>query len=69
MVIHCCEKKSFFIKPIVSDHLSIYQSDGETDEKFTKFSTDEISAKILCYEYGSDFVYMPLLHTLDIFSN
>lgn len=61
-------KKSFFKKPIDSVYLSIYESDGETTEELMQFNTNEISAKIMCVEFGSEFVYMPLLHTLDIFS-
>lgn len=63
------QKKSFFTKPMDSVYLSIFQSDGKTATEPFQFNTDEISAKIMCLEFGSEFVYMPLLHTLDIFSN
>lgn len=62
-------RESFFTTPMDSAYLSIFQSDGKTTEELIEFNTDDISAKMICLKFGAEFVYMPLLHTLDIFSN
>lgn len=60
---------SFFTRPIVSTELSIYQSNGAVSGELTRYDTHEISAKLMCLESGPQFVYIPILHTLDQFAN
>lgn len=63
------DKRDFFINPIKSSYLSIYQSDGDITSELFDYDIASISAKMICLNYESEYVYMPLLHTLKCFIN
>lgn len=56
----------FFKKPIKSNNLSIFKSDGELSETLCMHEISSIAAKMVCLELETSFVYIPLLHTLEI---
>lgn len=58
------QKKEFFIHPLPSRYLDIYISNGETKESIF-FDISEIRSKLMCLSYKNDFVFIPLLHSLD----
>lgn len=54
----------FFTRPYFSHKTDIYLSNGEKgEEKMYEFS--EIKAKLMCLSYKEDYVYIPLLHSID----
>lgn len=59
------EKNDFFTKPVNSSKLDIFLSNGELDDQLNSYNLQEIEAKIICLPYGTDFVFIPLLHTMD----
>lgn len=59
------EKTDFFEKPIKSSHLNIYKSDGSHGPP-RLYALHEIKCKLISLQYKSKFVFMPLIHTLDI---
>lgn len=63
------QKDAFFTEPINSINLSIFQSDGKVGQDLFSYNIEDIAAKIMCLEFKSAFVYMPILHTLDEFTN
>lgn len=58
------ELKNYFNYPLKSYKLNIYVSDGET-ESATFWDIKLIVAKLICLPSGQDFVYIPILHTLE----
>lgn len=60
------EKSPFFLNPLNSTRLSIFKSDGQLRTELCHFEINSIVAKIICIEYESEYVYMPILHTLEI---
>lgn len=59
-------KDPFFVTPINSTKLNIYLSDGEMENKDQIFDISTVSAKIFCLPFHSNFVFIPLLHSLDV---
>lgn len=53
----------FFRQPVSSSRLNIYMSNGIT-ASIKPFSLECIKSKMLCLPYDSNFVFLPLLHTL-----
>lgn len=60
------EKKDFFIKPFKSSFIDIYLCEKES-ENDRPYQLNEIKCKMFCLCYDDKFVFVPLLHTLDIF--
>lgn len=56
-------KEDFFEQPVSSKFLHIFKSDGETGP-ITPFHLQTIKSKMICLSHKSDFIFMPLLHTL-----
>lgn len=60
------QKSPFFMKPLDSQKLFIFKSNGELNSELCMHGIDSIVAKMICLAIGTHFVYMPILHTLDI---
>lgn len=63
---HLITKGPFFSTPFVSTDYFIFMSDGETSTNLCMHEVNSIRAKMICLEIGEKFVFMPLLHTLEI---
>lgn len=61
-------KGRFFDKPIKSDKLNIYKSDGKLGEEACIYNMNTVAAKMICLDFESNFVYIPILHSLEILS-
>lgn len=61
-------KGAFFLKPLNSAKLNIFMSDGELNNEISTFDINAIAAKMICLESESNFVYIPILHSLEILS-
>lgn len=59
------KKEHFFSYPASSGYLDIFQSDGEKKE-IESFELKEIKAKMLCLTLNNKFIFIPLLHTLEL---
>lgn len=72
-------KYNFFVKPFPSSRLNIFASKGIIDknsERHTKYICDfsdptlyslsNIKYKLFCLLYHNEFIFISLLHTLDI---
>lgn len=57
-----CEKLNFFETPFSSSKISIYISNGETDEELS-YSLDSVVCKMVCLTYQRKFIFIPLVHT------
>lgn len=60
-------KSEFFSKPIKSTSLNIFKSDADclsTEECMHELNS--IAAKMICLHLASEFVFIPILHTLEI---
>lgn len=62
-------KSPFFHQPLTSTRLNIYMSNGELNNEASTYEIHTIAAKMICLEYKSSFVYMPILHSLETLSN
>lgn len=58
------EKGMFFMSPISSIKLDIYESNGELETKLKPYEIQSFKAKMLCLTYKSRVVFIPLLHTI-----
>lgn len=58
------ELKTYFNYPLKSSKLNIYASDGQT-ESATFWDIKMIVAKLICLPSGKEFVFIPILHTLE----
>lgn len=58
------DKTNFFQKPFSSSYIHVYLSTGERYED-NFFSITDIKSKMLCFTYKTQFVLLPLLHTLN----
>lgn len=56
----------FFVNPLTSTKLFIFKSDGILKTEICMHEVHSIQAKMICLEIDTDFVYMPILHTLEI---
>lgn len=59
-------KESFFDKPFNSIYINIYAAENDFDNDKI-YSIDEIKCKMFCSSYESKYVYLPLLHSWDVF--
>ncbi|XP_011858724.1 PREDICTED: uncharacterized protein LOC105556248 isoform X2 [Vollenhovia emeryi] len=72
-------KYNFFVKPFASSRLNIFASKGIIDKNseghaiyicdFSNpilYSLSDIKCKLFCLPYHNEFIFIPLLHTLDI---
>lgn len=58
------QKIDFFEHPYSSHNTDIFLSNGVKEkEKF--YEIQEIKSKMMCLSYGKEFVFIPLLHSLD----
>lgn len=57
------DTEDFFRQPISSSRLGIFMSNGITGP-ILPFEMNSIKSKMLCLSYNSNFIFMPLLHTL-----
>lgn len=58
-------KWDFFEFPIKSSYLNIYKSNGKTIRP-KLYSLNDIKCKLFSLKYNNEFVFLPLIHTLDI---
>lgn len=66
IIIHGCplvKKENFFTQPVSSMRMQIFQSDGCIGP-LSSFKLENIKAKMIRLPVRSDFVFMPLLHTI-----
>lgn len=56
-------RKKFFIHPVSSKYFYVFESDGETGS-ILPFKLDQVRAKMVRLKSDSNFVFLPLLHTL-----
>lgn len=60
-------KSEFFSKPIKSTYLNIFKSNSNSlSTELCIHELNSIAAKMLCLQLESDFVFIPILHTLEI---
>lgn len=58
------DKRDFFILPYSSSKSDIFISNGtKSNEKM--FHVSDLKAKFMCVSYHDEFVFIPLLHTID----
>lgn len=58
-------KTDFFTNPIKSSYINIYQSDGKLNISLM-YEITEFKCKLFSLKYHNEFVFFPILHTLDI---
>lgn len=59
------QKNAFFLDPISSIKLKIFESDGKENDGLAIFDIDSVVAKIICLPFDERFVFLPMLHTAD----
>lgn len=59
-------KNSFFANPIASSKLKIFISDGKANDELHIFELNSIFAKMICLPYKELFLFMPLIHSLEL---
>lgn len=57
-------KTDFFKSPYSSNKTDIYISDGKCEEK-KFYNVNQIKAKLSCLSYENQYVFMPILHSID----
>lgn len=57
-----------FTLPIHSSRLNIFASNAETDDSISTFDLDSIISKIMCLPYKNEYIFIPILHTMDSLS-
>lgn len=58
-------KCNYFTAPLQSSKLNIFMSDGEVHGDLCMFDLKSIAAKMMCLPFETNFVFIPLLHTLE----
>lgn len=58
-------KSPFFINPITYSKLNIFLSDGKINCELKCYGIDFIVAKMMCLPYRENFVYIPIVHSID----
>lgn len=58
------EKHNFFERPFKSNRIHVFISNGKTEKNKT-YKIDRILCKLLRLNYNNDYVFMPILHSLD----
>lgn len=61
------EKVPFFEMPITSSKLHIYMSNVEFNNELSLHSVDSVMAKLTCLKYKDCLVFIPILHTMELF--
>lgn len=60
-------KSDFFSKPIKSSNLNIFKSGIDSlSSEMCMHEINTIAAKMMCLQFASEFVFIPILHTLEI---
>ena len=59
------EKNNFFTNPMQSSKLLIDSSKGDVCSDLCTHSLKEITAKLLCLKSQENFVFMPLIHSME----
>lgn len=59
------QKESFFAKPISSEKLKIYLSNGACSDELRLYQLSSIAAKMICLPHDEGSVFMPLLHSME----
>lgn len=60
-------KSSFFMKPIISTNLNVFKCDAESlSTELCMHDINSIASKMLCIKFETYFVFIPILHTLEI---
>lgn len=62
------DKGPFFEKPLKSDRLNIYMSDGKLNNELDTYDVTTIAAKMISLNFASNLIFIPILHTLEILS-
>lgn len=62
------EKCSAFTMPFDSVKLKIFKSNGKMNDKPSTFDLESIVSKIMCLPYKDDYIFIPILHTMDSLS-
>lgn len=62
-------KNPFFINPINSTKLNIFESDGIMKNEDEIVDISSVFAKMFCLPFNSNFIFLPLLHSLDALNN
>lgn len=57
----------FFTQPFNSSYINVFEADEEFLNE-EKYALDEIKCKMVGSKYRHKLVFIPLVHTLDIFS-
>lgn len=63
------QKGPFFETPLTSTKLHIYLSDGECSDEVSFHNINMIIAKLTCLKYNDNLVFIPILHTMEMFMN
>lgn len=58
------DKADFFTKPYASNRTDIYISHGICTEA-EMYNINGIKAKMMCISYNEQFVFIPILHSID----
>lgn len=61
------QKAPFFEMPITSSKLHIYMSNGDFDNELSFHRIDSVMAKLTCLKYKDSLVFIPILHTMEMF--
>lgn len=56
-------KKDFYVIPILSSNLDIFQTDGVESKSEKLWKVDSIYKKLFAMNQGANIVFFPLLHT------
>lgn len=60
------EKHDFFVRPFRSRYLNIFESDC-TIGNDRQYSLNQIKCKMFCLPFDKMHVFIPLLHSIDVF--
>lgn len=62
------EKHTAFTKPLNSDKLKIFASNGNMHNELSTFDLDSIVSKMMYLPYKDSYIFIPILHTMDSLS-
>lgn len=60
------QKGPFFMKPLDSTRLSVFKSDGKLSCEVCMHEISAVKAKMMRLKFEEEYVYIPILHTLEI---
>lgn len=61
------DKRNFFIQPFNSSFINVYESDKIFNTQ-QKYLIDEIKCKLFCLSHDNKLIFIPLLHSFDVFN-